>query len=295
MRKTIYLLVQLIYSPICILALLQSKRIHPSYKMTLWKKLRLGYKFYRNRLKVRTGTSPKVHLAMALKLLEMPPGLPGVVVECGTFKGGTAANLSLVCKLVGRELFIFDSFEGLPEGSESDRQAKGYSKGDYLGTLEEVTQNIRSAGAIECCTFVRGWFDKTLPSFNREIVLAYVDVDLEASLDVCIRNLWPHLSERGFIFIDECLDTDYCSLFYSERWWRENFDSTPPGLIGAGTGLATGDFYIGPFEELKDHPTQHASSGAYTSKQMSGYWTYYPGGSTPSGEASGGPIDCAPK
>jgi O-methyltransferase len=275
MNRGMYAFVQAVMSPFCILSLLSSKRIHPAYRMTLFRKLGLGYRFFLNRLRIPTTTSPKVHLAMALKLLEMSPDLPGVVIECGTYKGGTAANLSIVCKLVGRELVVFDSFEGLPEGSPLDREAKGYAKGDFAGSLEEVRNNIRRVGAIECCHFVRGWFENTLPTFDRTIVLAYIDVDLESSLDVCVKSAWRHLSERGFIFIDECVSTDYCALFYSERWWRENFDRTPPGLIGAGTGLATGDFYIGPYNELQDHAMQHASSGAYTSKQMSGYWSYY--------------------
>ncbi|MGB8583893.1 MAG: TylF/MycF/NovP-related O-methyltransferase [Candidatus Sulfotelmatobacter sp.] len=265
-----------ILSPISILAMLSSKRIHPAYRMTTWRKLKLGWSFYWNRKTIVSATDVDVQLAMALKLLEMPPDLPGVVVECGTFKGGTAANLSLVCKIVGRELFIFDSFEGLPEGLPQDREARYYAKGDWAGTFEEVSNNIRKGGDLSRCTLVRGWFDKTLPLFDREIVLAYVDVDLEASLDTCIKNLWRRLSKSGFIFIDECLSTNYCSLFYSERWWRTNFDCTPPGLIGAGTGLAIGNYYVGPIEEIGDHPRHHSSSGAYTSKQMSGSWTYYP-------------------
>jgi O-methyltransferase len=269
-------LVQAIISPLSILVLLSSNRIHPAYKMTTWKKLRLGWKFYWNKRKILTATDPKVQLAMALKLLEMPPELPGVVVECGTFKGGTAANLSLVCKIVGRELFVFDSFEGLPEGSPCDREAIHYSKGDWSGTFDEVSRNIQRFGDLDRCTLVPGWFDKTLPLFDREIALAYVDVDLEASLDTCVKNIWPRLPKYGFVFIDECLSLSYCALFYSERWWKQNFNCTPPGLVGAGTGLAIGDYYVGPAEELSDHPMEHGSSGAYTSKQMSGFWAYYP-------------------
>jgi hypothetical protein len=265
-----------VVSPLSILALLSSRRIHPAYKMTTWKKLMLGWRFHWNKRRIPAATDARVHLAMALKLLEMPPELPGVVIECGTFKGGTAANLSLVCRIVGRELFVFDSFQGLPQGSSCDREAAHYSKGDWRGSFEEVSNNIRRYGDFATCTLVRGWFDETLPLFSREIALAYVDVDLEASLDTCIKNIWPRLSDSGFLFIDECLSPNYCSLFYSERWWMEKFNRNPPGLIGAGTGLAIGDFYVGPGDELSDHPMQRGSSGAYTSKQMSGYWTYYP-------------------
>jgi hypothetical protein len=164
--------------------------------MTTWKKLSLGWKFYRNKLSIPSATSAGVQLMMALKLFEMPPDVPGVVVECGTFKGGTAAALSLACKITGRELFIFDSFEGLPAGLPNDREAKYYAKGDWAGTYDEVITNLKKGGDFNRCTFVRGWFDQTLPKFDREVVLAYVDVDLEASLDTCIRSLWPRLSDK---------------------------------------------------------------------------------------------------
>ncbi len=56
---------------------------------------------------------------MALKLLETPPEVGGIVIECGTWKGASTSNLSLVCKIVGRRLKIYDSFQGLsaPLGS----------------------------------------------------------------------------------------------------------------------------------------------------------------------------------
>jgi len=262
--------------PISILFILSSTRIHPSYRMSTLKKLRLGLHMFVNTLRIRTGTSYKSHLAMALKLLETPPEVPGDVVECGTWKGGSAANLSLACRIVGRRLKIFDSFEGLPAGGAGDREAQFYKAGDYRGAIEEVRANIERCGAIECCEFVRGWFHETLPRQNGPVVLAFLDVDLEASLETCVRHLWPRLHDKGYIFIDEVVGVDYCALFYSERYWAKYFNRAPPGLIGAGVGLPLGEYYIGPWREIDSHPMQHANAGAYTRKDLSGVWTYYP-------------------
>jgi O-methyltransferase len=261
--------------PISIVFILSSKRIHPSYRMSFFSKLRLGFRMFFNTLRIKTGTSYKSHLAMALKILETPPEIPGDVVECGTWKGGCATNLSLVCRIVGRRLKIYDSFEGLPEGKPGDREARHYEQGDYCGSLEEVKANIQRYGDIERCEFIKGWFDDTLPHLNSAVLLAFLDVDLEASLDTCVRYIWPNLADQGFIFMDEVVGVDYCALFYSEKWWRRNFDRTPPGLIGAGTGLPLGEFYIGPWSEREAHPMQHANAGAYTRKDMSGHWTYF--------------------
>jgi O-methyltransferase len=262
--------------PVSIVFILSSRRINPAYRLSLLRKLRLGLRMFYNKSRLETGTSFKTHLAMALKILETPPEVQGVVMECGTWKGGTAANLSLVCKLTGRKLLVYDSFEGLPVGTPGDREAGNYEPGDYSGSLEEVRRNVARYGAIDCCEFIQGWFDQTLPNLSLPVLLAYLDVDYEASLDVCVREIWPRLVDQGYIFTDECAGTDYVALFYSERWWREHFDRTPPGLIGAGSGLALGEFYIGPWSEYDDHPAQHFTTGAYTRKDMSGYWSYYP-------------------
>jgi len=230
--------------------------------------------FYNN-LRV-PGSSYKAHLAMALKIFETPPDIPGDVIECGTWKGGSAVNLSLVCKIVGRKLKIYDSFEGLPEGEKNDREAKHYKKGDFLGIIDEVRSNITRYGAIECCEFIKGWYKETLPTLDSPVLLVFIDVDLEASLHTCVKYIWPKLVDQGYLFTDECVGTDYVALFYSEKWWSKYFSRTPPGLIGAGTGLPLGEYYIGPWSERAHYHLQHASTAAYTRKNMSGYWAYYP-------------------
>jgi O-methyltransferase len=266
----------LVTIPISVMFILHSARLHPAYRLSWWRRIVFGLRVVRNKHRISTGGSFKVPLVMALKLFELPPDVPGVVVECGTWKGGTAASLSLACRLTGRKLVIFDSFEGLPAGDSLDRETVFYEPGDYRGTLDEVRANIARFGDIDSCEFVKGWFSDTLPNFDRKVVMAYLDVDLEASLDTCVRNLWPKLADEGYIFIDEYVGTNYCSLFYSERYWKEYFGRNPPGLIGAGSGLALGEYYVGPLSEYEDHPRQHHTGPAYTRKSHSGYWTYYP-------------------
>jgi len=276
MLRLLRIAVHVLSVPYAILAITTSRAFHPHYRMTLLRRLGLGLRMFWNTLRVRTGTSYKSHLAMGVKLLELPPERAGIVVECGTWKGGSATNLSLVCRMVGRRLRIFDSFQGLPEGHTGDREAKHYRAGDYRGTLDEVKRNITRYGAIEVCDFVPGWFEDTLPALDTEVALAFVDVDLEASLDSCVRHLWPRLIDDGYLFTDEVVGVDYVALFYSERWWKARFDRTPPGLIGAGSGIPLGEYYLGPLAELPAHPLWVANSIGYTRKSMSGVWAYFP-------------------
>ena len=70
---------------------------HPAYGVGWAARLRLAVRMRRTTRRVHTGTSYKAHLAIAVKLLQIPPDVDGVVVECGCFQGGSTANLSLAC------------------------------------------------------------------------------------------------------------------------------------------------------------------------------------------------------
>jgi hypothetical protein len=274
--------------PSTVLYLFLDPRIDPAYRLTWPKKLRLAFRMWRTTRCVHTATSYKAHLAMAVKLLEIPRDVEGVVVECGCFLGGSTANLALACDVVDRDLIVYDSFEGLPQPQENDKYARASQTGFLRADLDTVQANVRRFGVIERCSFRKGWFSETLPAHTEPIVLAFLDVDYQASLDDCIRNLWPHLTDKGYVFIDEYVLPDYCALFWSERYWRTHFETTPPGLIGAGSGVGVGQYYLGPFEEW--HAPQDPASVAYTRKDFSGHWAYYPRDPPPperSGSASG--------
>ena len=261
--------------PIVVLFLFHDRRIHPSYGMTWPNKLRLAWRMYRNTKHIHTGTSYKAHLAMAVTLLEIPPSTKGVVVECGCWNGGSTANLSLVCAIVGRELIVYDSFEGMPAPQPNDKWAVESATGFLRGDLEVVRENVRRYGAVEQCQFRKGWFSDTLPGHKERIVLAYLDVDYEASMHDCVVNLWPHVVPQGYVFMDEYSRLDYCAIFFSERFWKEYFDTAPPGLMGTGSGIGVGQYFLGP-KRVLGRPLQQALSVAYTRKDFYGLWDYVP-------------------
>jgi hypothetical protein len=73
---------------------------------------------------------------MAVKLLELSPGLKGDLVGCGCYRGGTTANLSLVCDTVDRHLYVYDSFEGLPDAVPGDQYASPKEHRLHTQTLQ---------------------------------------------------------------------------------------------------------------------------------------------------------------
>ncbi|HYM09353.1 MAG TPA: TylF/MycF/NovP-related O-methyltransferase [Bryobacterales bacterium] len=215
------------------------------YRMGFAAKLRLAWRMRQNTQKIRTASSFLEHLLMAAAVLQAPKSAAGCLVECGSYKGGSTANLSLVAARCGRRLEVFDSFAGLPEPAGRDKrhtllhegQIHTYRQGAYCGTLEEVKQNISAHGAIEACEFHPGFFAQTLAGFRGQCVFAFLDVDLRDSLEVCVKYLWPRLSEGSYLFTHEAEHLEIASLFFDDGWWRQNLNCDAPGLIGAGSGL----------------------------------------------------------
>ncbi|HEX4603962.1 MAG TPA: TylF/MycF/NovP-related O-methyltransferase [Candidatus Angelobacter sp.] len=215
------------------------------YGVGFWAKLRLAFRMRSNRKRITTASHFLEHLLMATEILKIPPQVEGCIVECGSFKGGSAANLSLVCRLCNRELELFDSFAGLPEPSNLDqrhvlvgeREVQTYIKGAFCGTLPEVKKNISAFGDVNLCNFNVGYFDQTMPDFQKKCILAFLDVDLVASLETCIKYLWPLLQDGCYLFTHEAPHKEISAFFFADTWWQSNLGCNAPGLIGAGCGI----------------------------------------------------------
>jgi hypothetical protein len=123
-------------------------------------------------------------------------GVPGNVLECGCFKGGSTCCLSWVCHRLGRKLIAADSFEGLPE---SDGY---YGKGDFLGCLDEVRKNVEEFGRIGSVEFIKGFYAESLKGFNENLMLIWLDVDLGRSVLDALAFTFPKLQKGGVLFSD---------------------------------------------------------------------------------------------
>jgi O-methyltransferase len=174
-------------------------------------------------------------LFIAERLLELE--IEGPIVECGCFKGASAAKLSLVARLAGRSLYVCDSFAGLPQSTEqhydSRRQPAKFKAGDYCGTENEVRENIARWGALDVCTFVKGWLGDTLPGLDISPALVFMDVDYVSSARDCLRSLWPRLQPSGYFFTHEMKFPTFVDGITDGEWWHSTLNQCPPTLYGA--------------------------------------------------------------
>jgi hypothetical protein len=154
--------------------------------------------------------------------------VPGCFVECGVWRGGSAAIIGLANRHFGamRDLHLFDSFEGLPEPTPTDGAAAiAYSSGRASGELKSLNQC--KAGQDEVQKFLlgrlrldrskihfhAGWFQNTVPLAATNlgsIALLRLDGDWYESTRVCLEHLYPLVSAGGIIILDDYFAWEGC-------------------------------------------------------------------------------------
>lgn len=135
----------------------------------------------------------------------------GSFVECGVRNGGSASIIAAVAKNnKSRHIWLFDSWEGLPEPSEYDisyKEERG-EKGMGLGYEEKVRELLFKKLKLDnkVIHLVKGWFNDTLPIHKNDIgkiALLHLDCDWYESVKFCLEELYDSVIEGGFIFIDD--------------------------------------------------------------------------------------------
>jgi O-methyltransferase len=158
-------------------------------------------------------------------------GIPGDLVECGAWRGGASflmADLLRRRGVTNRRVWLFDSFEGLPEptdldGAKAFEYAKDTESPTYFdncsANVEEVKMNSSRLGLDQFTQVVKGWFHDTLPKYRDEIgmiALLRLDSDWYESVRETLENLYDQVAPGGFVVIDDYYDWDGCALAVHE-------------------------------------------------------------------------------
>jgi len=168
---------------------------------------------------------------------ESNTNVPGDICEFGCYTGISSAKLSLISDHLNKRMFVFDSFQGLPEIDEnaSDIHKNMYQKGQYSCSIDTVKKNISLYGKIENVSLVKGYFCDSLKNFNEisQISYCFIDVDLCKSLEECLDFVLPRLQSNGILFSHEAKDPDYIPVF--EKYGL--MDSDKYENYGVGNGV----------------------------------------------------------
>jgi hypothetical protein len=147
--------------------------------------------------------------------------ITGAVVECGVWRGGSSM-LAASTLLAGgdiRELWLYDTFEGMPPPGEVDyatlvgQHAKELlTRTDRLGEhtrgivgLDEVRANMARTGyPDDRVHYVKGKVEDTIPAeAPARIALLRLDTDWYESTRHELEHLYPRLERGGVLIIDD--------------------------------------------------------------------------------------------
>jgi O-methyltransferase len=127
--------------------------------------------------------------------------LLGDMVEFGCHTGRTSTLMAACCD---KPLWLYDSFEGLPERQSQDAGAlKHFERGALKVDVTEVVQRFVQHKLRE--PFVcKSWFN-AIPQekLPERISFAHLDGDLYQSMRDCIRLVYPRLVDGGACVIDD--------------------------------------------------------------------------------------------
>jgi O-methyltransferase len=150
--------------------------------------------------------------------------VPGAIVECGVWKGGSmmAAALTLLrLEAADRDLYLFDTFQGMPPPTDEDvfsaydgyspmgfwrarRRSEGQSAWHYVPAAEVRATLLSTRYPAERVHLVEGKVEDTLPAAAPEqIAVLRLDTDWYESTKHELEQLYPRLSPGGVLILDD--------------------------------------------------------------------------------------------
>lgn len=176
-----------------------------------------------SRVQKQTMTTPE-RLYALIKAVNyiVDAGVQGSIVECGVWRGGSMMAAALTLLQRGKsdlDLYLFDTFEGMPAPTAKDVDFRGQAAADRLAAerrsksselwayspLDEVRLNLASTGYCpERIHYVPGRVEDTLPdAAPAEIALLRLDTDWYESTKHELTHLYPRLARGGVLILDD--------------------------------------------------------------------------------------------
>lgn len=171
-------------------------------------------------------------LYVLYRLLAQALAVPGDVIECGVYRGGTARMLGDLLTERGSEkrLYVCDTFEGMPE---TDAAVDLHRRGDFSQTSLESVRAFLSG--VRDVVFVPGTIPESLRAIPPEtkFCFAHIDLDIYNAVRDASRYVYDRLTMGGFIIYD---DYGFASCPGARRAVDEFYEGLPeqPLVLSSG-------------------------------------------------------------
>lgn len=148
-------------------------------------------------------------LLVLLKELEavIQNNVAGDVVELGCYEGTSALFEQRMLQALAPEkkLWLYDSFEGLPEKTAEDASVLGeaFKGGELRASKARLQKNFVKAG-LRLPEVKKAWFYELDPhDLPQQVCFAFLDGDFYESIADSIKLVWPRLAKGGTIIVDD--------------------------------------------------------------------------------------------
>jgi O-methyltransferase len=143
--------------------------------------------------------------------------IPGAMAECGVWKGGSVMAVALTLLELGevRDLYLFDTFEGMTPPTDRDITYAGVTAAELLASptgrmrCDAAMDLVRSALAstgypMDRVHLIQGRVEDTLPGLAPDrLALLRLDTDFYASTAHELEHLYPRVSAGGILVVDD--------------------------------------------------------------------------------------------
>jgi len=141
-------------------------------------------------------------------------GIEGSIIECGVWRGGAMMMAALTLLELGsssRDIYLFDTYEGMTEPTELDRDDNGVPAADQMDyvkmavSISEVQRNLSSTGyPQDHLHFVKGPVEETLPELApTNLAVVRLDTDWYESTRHELDHLVSRVVPNGVLLIDD--------------------------------------------------------------------------------------------
>jgi O-methyltransferase len=152
------------------------------------------------------------------------PALPGeCLVEAGCWQGGSSAKFSVVCRLLGYTLRVYDSFQGVEPLTEQEKANSHDFSGEYAAPEELVWRHLRDYGESQVCSLHAGWFADTLAKepLTTPVRVTYIDCDVAKGTREVLAGVVPALVDDGVVFSQDYHIRPVRQLLEGDELWKD--------------------------------------------------------------------------
>ena len=134
-------------------------------------------------------------------------GTEGDAVELGCYEGTSALFEARMLERMSpdKKLWLYDSFEGLPEKTKEDVSALGeaFTAGALKASKAVLAKNFVKAG-LKIPEIKRAWFYELDPEdLPEHICFSFLDGDFYESILDSLKLVWPKMTKGGVIVVDD--------------------------------------------------------------------------------------------